>query len=203
MSSRSLLEIERRPAGPTDCSPWREPWDRVQGRTASPGGAAESFREWILLQRRILSPTPGLGNFSKCNVTTLPSHTCWSFRKAFMQSQTADSERTPVFNANRVAESKPIAAFYVTLNFLFSVSLAARNYYLRRPRSAHHTDVRWLCEVFLVALTVSLAPLSVAVAKRQSNAVASSPEHREAIFWTTLRAVNYFLFIAYLLILWL
>jgi hypothetical protein len=120
-----------------------------------------------------------------------------------MESQLTSPERAPIFKAKRVAESKPIAAFYVTLNFLFSVSLAARNYYLRRPRSAHHTDVRWLCEVFLVALTVSLAPLSVVVARRQSNAVASSPEHREAIFWTVLRSINYFLFIAYLLILWL
>jgi hypothetical protein len=123
--------------------------------------------------------------------------------ETFMESQSADSERPPVFNAKRVAESKPIAAFYVTLNFLFSVSLAARNYYLRRPRSRIHLDVHLLCELFLVGLTVSLAPLSVVVARRQSNAVASSPEHREAIFWTTLRAINYFLFVAYLLILWL
>lgn len=120
-----------------------------------------------------------------------------------MESHSADSERPPVFKAKRVAENKPVAAFYATLNFLFSVSLAARNSYLRRPRTRHHTDVHWLYELFLVGLTVSLVPLSVVVAKRQSNAVASSPEHREAILWTTLRAINYLLFIAYLLILWL
>ena len=120
-----------------------------------------------------------------------------------MQSQSADSERAPLFNAKRVAESKPIAAFYVTLNFLFSVSLAARNYYLRRPRATHHLDVHWLSEMFLVALTVSLAPFSVVVARMQSNALAAAPEDRAAIFWTLLRSINYFLFIAYLLILWL
>ena len=120
-----------------------------------------------------------------------------------MQSQTADSDRPPVFNAKRVAESKPIAAFYVTLNFLFAVSLAARNYYLRRPRSRTHLDVHLVSELLLAGLTVSLAPLSVVVARRQSNAVASSPEHRQAIFWTVLRSINYFLFVAYLLILWL
>ena len=123
--------------------------------------------------------------------------------ETLIESQSADSERSPLFKAKRVAESKPIAAFYVTLNFLFSVSLAARNYYLRRPRSRIHLDVPLLYELFLVGLTVSLAPLSVVVARRQSIAVTSSPEHREAIFWTTLRAINYFLFVAYLLILWL
>jgi hypothetical protein len=120
-----------------------------------------------------------------------------------MESHSADSERPPVFKAKRVAENKSVAAFYVTLNFLFSVSLAARNYYLRRPRSRIHLDVPLLYELFLAVLTVSLAPLSVVVARRQSNALASSPEHREAILWSTLRAINYFLFIAYLLILWL
>ncbi len=120
-----------------------------------------------------------------------------------MESHSENSERPPVFNAKRLAESKPIAAFYVTLNFLFSVSLAARNYYLRRPRSRIHLDVHLLCALFLVGLTVSLAPLSIVVARRQSNAVTSSPEHREAIFWTVLRSINYFLFVAYLLILWL
>jgi hypothetical protein len=113
------------------------------------------------------------------------------------------AEGPPIFNAKRVAESKPIAAFYATLNFVFSVSLAMRNYYLRRPRTTHHTDVHWLYEMVLAGLTVSLAPLSVIVAKRQSNAVATSPELREAIFWTTLRSINYCLFIAYMLILWL
>lgn len=119
-----------------------------------------------------------------------------------MEFQSADSERPPLFKAKRIAESKPIAAFYVTLNFLFSLELAARNYYLRRPHSASHLDVHWVSEVLLFALTISLVPLSVVFARRQSNAVTSSPEDREAILWMTLRAINYFLFLAYLLILW-
>ena len=121
----------------------------------------------------------------------------------FMELQSADSERPPLFKARRVSVNKQIAAFYVTLNFLFSVELAARNFYLRMPRSAHHADVHWLCELLLAGLTVSLAPLSVVLARRQSHAVASSPEQREVILWTTLRAINYCLFVAYLLILWL
>jgi hypothetical protein len=120
-----------------------------------------------------------------------------------MESQSAESARPPLFKAKRVAESKPIAAFYVTLNFLFSLELAARNYYLRRPRSASHWDVHWIEEVLLFAFTISLAPLSVVFARWQSKAVTSSPEDREAVLWMTLRATNYFLFLAYLLILWL
>jgi hypothetical protein len=117
-----------------------------------------------------------------------------------MEGQPSMSESASLLNTRRIRESKHLAIFSTSTNFIMSGMLVAI-FQIRWSRMPIHSGLDEFSEIFVVALLLLLPLFSLISAWTLSRWVTSDPVFRKAFMWTILRGISQILFFTYLILL--